>query len=185
MDDPFTQRVFTRSAASGAALMFVCKDTLAADDMATWLASPLAAPSFALLGAAAVLAFLTVRGMRLRDDRALRVVALAAEARYSRVFHLLPDIVTMTDLATGYYVDVNDGWVTTIGYSHEQTLGRTSADLGIWIDPSDRVRMVACREADSERHGGQIRAEAAPGEGASFYFTLAAEWPTNATNGPS
>ena len=185
MDDPFTQRVFTRSAASAAALMSVCKDTLAADDLATWLASPLAAPLFALLGAAAVLAFLTVRGMRLRDDRALREVAQAAEARYSRGFHLLPDIVTMTDLATGYYVDVNDGWVTTIGYSREQTLGRTSADLGIWIDPSDRVRMVACREADSERHGGQIRAEAAPGEGASFYFTLAAEWPTNATNGPS
>lgn len=163
MDDLFTQRVFARSAASATVLMFACKDALAANDLAIWLASPLAAPLFALLGAGAVLAFLTVRSMRLRDDRTLREVAQAAEARYSRMFHLLPDIVTMTDLATGYYVDVNDGWVTTIGYSREQTLGRTSADLGVWIDPSDRVRMVAGLEADGEIRNREMRFRARDG----------------------
>jgi two-component system, cell cycle sensor histidine kinase and response regulator CckA len=40
------------------------------------------------------------------------------------------------------YVDVNNGFCTLTGYSRDEVIGRTSAEINIWQNPADRQRLV-------------------------------------------
>jgi PAS domain S-box-containing protein len=75
------------------------------------------------------------------------------EQRFTQIFNLSPDCITVTDKATGRYIDVNDAFVTSLGYSRSEAIGHTSLELGIWVDPDDRAAFVAALEAG----GGQLR----------------------------
>jgi PAS domain S-box-containing protein len=58
-----------------------------------------------------------------------------------------PDLITLTELHTGRYAMVNESFVRVTGWKTEEVIGRTSMDLGIWGDPTDRDRLVrAVRE---------------------------------------
>ncbi len=76
---------------------------------------------------------------RRRMEQALRL----SEERVSRVFYLLPDLVTISSLDEGRFVDMNHHWEPMMGYSREEALGRPTADLGIWVHPEQRRRLVA------------------------------------------
>jgi PAS domain S-box-containing protein len=75
---------------------------------------------------------------RRNSEDALRLM----EEKYSKAFHSSPDWVVMTRIADGRYVEVNDAFLQITGYSREEVIGRTSIELGIWVDPRERVRML-------------------------------------------
>ncbi|MGE5514574.1 MAG: sensor histidine kinase [Bacteroidota bacterium] len=64
------------------------------------------------------------------------------ERKFATVFRTCPDIITITELATGRYLDVNDAYSVT-GYSREEAVGRTSVELGIWVSVEDREALLA------------------------------------------
>jgi len=47
-------------------------------------------------------------------------------------------------------VEVNDSFTRLTGYSHEETLGRTAAELNLWKDPARRAEVMAKLEKESE-----------------------------------
>ncbi len=65
-----------------------------------------------------------------------------SEEKFFKVFSNLPNPVSITRLEDGLFVDVNDAWVRFTGHAREKALGRTSTELGIWINPEDRERIV-------------------------------------------
>ena len=69
--------------------------------------------------------------------RALR----AAEARYRSAIEMAPDAVFVADLE-GHYVEVNSAACQMLGYSREQLLGKTIADL---LPVDDLPRLAAAR----------------------------------------
>ncbi|MBK6905788.1 MAG: PAS domain S-box protein [Rhodocyclaceae bacterium] len=73
-----------------------------------------------------------------QQEAALR----ASEARFAGMFLALPDHVTITRVADGRIVDVNAGFTEMSGWSREEAIGRTMADLKIWVNPADRDRYV-------------------------------------------
>lgn len=75
---------------------------------------------------------------RRNSEDALRLM----EEKYSKAFHSSPDWVVMSRIADGRYVEVNDAFLTITGYSREEVIGRTSIELGIWMDPRERIRML-------------------------------------------
>ncbi len=75
-----------------------------------------------------------------------------SEARLSKVFQASPDAIVVSAMPGGAIVDVNDGFTRMTGFSRDQTLGRTSLDLGLWRDPEDRQRMIAALEERGEVH---------------------------------
>lgn len=75
---------------------------------------------------------------RRRMEQALRV----SEERIARVFYLLPDLVTISSLDEGRFVDMNHQWETMMGYTREEAIGRPTAELGIWVYPEQRIRLV-------------------------------------------
>src|SRR5205823_464681 len=41
------------------------------------------------------------------------------------------------------YIDINEAMLRLVGFTREETIGRTSLDLGIWADPELRNKMLA------------------------------------------
>lgn len=75
---------------------------------------------------------------RRRAEAALR----ASEERFQKAFRSSPVMMTLSDLATGRFLDVNDSYCTTSGFSREESIGRTSIEVG-WV--SAEVRDMAVR----------------------------------------
>lgn len=50
--------------------------------------------------------------------------------------------IQFTRLEDGLFIDVNDAFVRICGFSHEELVGKSSLDLNMWVDPSERDRFV-------------------------------------------
>ncbi len=64
---------------------------------------------------------------------------VAAEERFERVFRLSPVGMTLSRRSDGVFIDVNDGFLATFGYTRDEFIGRTALDLGLWQDPAQRA----------------------------------------------
>jgi PAS domain S-box-containing protein len=80
-----------------------------------------------------------------------------SEEKFARVFRMSPDIMTITRLSDNVYVDVNDEFTRQSGYAREEAIGRTPSDLAVWIDPSDRERMLESIRTDEELQAQEHR----------------------------
>ena len=72
-----------------------------------------------------------------------------SEEMFSTVFRLSPENITLTSLKEGRYIDINESFLHTIGYSRDEVIGRTATELNIWVDPNDHVRFLK----DLKEHG--------------------------------
>jgi PAS domain S-box-containing protein len=66
----------------------------------------------------------------------------ASEAKYASAFRTSPDSVNINRLSDGLYLEINEGFTALTGYTPEDVEGKTSTEISIWADPSDRVRLV-------------------------------------------
>jgi len=88
-----------------------------------------------------------------------------SEELYRTAFLLSPDAVSITRVADGKYVDVNDAFTRTFGWQRDEVIGRTAVEIGIWRDPEARERLIDrlmregfCRnlEADLQTRDGRV-----------------------------
>ena len=75
---------------------------------------------------------------RKRAEEALRV----SEEKYSKVFHAAPAGIAISSLEEGRFLDVNEAFERIHGYRHDEIVGRSSFDVGLWADPEDRGRVI-------------------------------------------
>jgi PAS domain S-box-containing protein len=61
---------------------------------------------------------------------------------YSNAFHASPAAIFITSLLEGRFVDVNETFCRLSGYTRGELIGRTSIELNMWEDPTDRRRIV-------------------------------------------
>ncbi|EPG73157.1 PAS domain S-box protein [Leptospira fainei serovar Hurstbridge str. BUT 6] len=62
---------------------------------------------------------------------------------FERMFQLNPAAVSLSDLETGVYRQVNQSYCDLIGYRREQIIGKSSLELGIWQKNIDRKTLLA------------------------------------------
>ncbi len=53
-------------------------------------------------------------------------------------FNTVPGAVSITEIATGKYVDVNTTFENMSGYKRKELIGKTSLEINIWEKVSDR-----------------------------------------------
>ena len=75
-----------------------------------------------------------------------------SEAMLSHLVATSPDMITLTDLASGRYAMVNRSFERHTGYGAAEAVGRTPQDLGLWRDAQARERFVA-----AIREQGQVQ----------------------------
>jgi PAS domain S-box-containing protein len=90
----------------------------------------------------------TARGKRIlslcRDitERRLSEEALrASEAKFSTAFRHAPVLIVLADLGTGRFMNVNEEFIRVSGFSREEAIGKTSAELG-WVRGEVRQRYL-------------------------------------------
>ena len=76
---------------------------------------------------------------RRRAEEALR----RSEERFSRIFHTNPAAISITRASDRRFVEVNQTFTRLTGWSREEVVGRTGAELRLWDEPSDRERVLA------------------------------------------
>ena len=80
------------------------------------------------------------------DESAPRAAAQAlarSQHLLAQVVALSPDVITLTEIASGRLVMVNDSFSRLLGHPRAQSEGRLSTELGVWRDPADRDRLAA------------------------------------------
>jgi len=66
----------------------------------------------------------------------------SSEERFSKAFHASPNIMAISTLKDGRYLDVNKSFCHITGYSREEVIGRTSTEVSIFVNAEDRGRLA-------------------------------------------
>lgn len=66
----------------------------------------------------------------------------ASEERFQRLFRSTPVPFSVTALKDGRFIDVNEAFERRYGYSRDELIGRTSAELDFWEDTQERMQLV-------------------------------------------
>ncbi|MDT8991143.1 EAL domain-containing protein [Curvibacter sp. APW13] len=73
------------------------------------------------------------------DGSALR---MHVQQQMSAIFGHSPTAISLSRLSDGAFVDVNACWTEVTGYSLQDVLGRTEADIGFWRDSQERIQWL-------------------------------------------
>jgi PAS domain S-box-containing protein len=65
-----------------------------------------------------------------------------SERKFMSLYRTSPDLIAFSEKETGRFIEVNDAFERILGYSREETLGRTSLELGTWESPEARQQML-------------------------------------------
>jgi PAS domain S-box-containing protein len=90
---------------------------------------------------------------RKQAEEALR----KSEERFSKAFRLSPVIITITKLDDGQLIDVNETFEEFVGYKREEVIGKTTLELGLWGNPSDREQLLRILTANGEVRNKEIQ----------------------------
>ncbi len=66
-----------------------------------------------------------------------------SEERFAKAFSASPDALVISRISDGSILEANDSFVVMSGYNRDEVIGRSTVDLGLYVDPTDRQRMVA------------------------------------------
>ena len=75
---------------------------------------------------------------RKRMEEALR----ESEDKLFKAFQAVPALLSISSLADGRYLEVNEAFEKTLGYRRDEVIGRSAPQLGIWENPNDRDRLI-------------------------------------------
>ena len=63
------------------------------------------------------------------------------EEKFTKAFRDLPVLISIFDLETGGYLEVNEATLRELGFHREEVIGRSGVELG-WITPADLQRLL-------------------------------------------
>jgi diguanylate cyclase (GGDEF)-like protein/PAS domain S-box-containing protein len=86
--------------------------------------------------------------LRLEQEREMKARESAEEARrvteekFSKAFQSSPDVILISRLADGRFLEVNDSFCRLMGYTRDEALAGDSRTLNIWADSAAREGLV-------------------------------------------
>jgi PAS domain S-box-containing protein len=81
----------------------------------------------------------------------------ATEERYRLTVETAPDAITISRVGDGRYLQVNETFCRLSSYSREEALGRSPIDLKMYVNPSDRDRLVKTLKEKGEVNGMEFQ----------------------------
>ncbi|MBI2239326.1 MAG: PAS domain S-box protein [Magnetospirillum gryphiswaldense] len=87
-----------------------------------------------------------------------------SQIKFATIFESSPDIVTLSECESGRFLDVNGGFEKILGHTRQETIGRTSIELGIWATPEERSNLVSALMRDGRLNNYQSKGRRKNGE---------------------
>lgn len=104
---------------------------------------------------------------RKRAEEALKL----SEEKYFKAFDNSPVWVVLSSLETGRYIEVNQTFVDDMGYGREEIVGRTSLEMGTWVDPDDRQAIHHALEEKGTIRNVEVRRRTKSGQVLTMLFS--------------
>ena len=109
------------------------------------------------------------------NEARLRVTVNAlrlSEERFSRAFRASPAAMSISVLADGRYLDVNERFLQLVGYSREEVVGRTGLELAFWEDPDTRRQAIELLRKTGMLRDLELRVRTRSGEQRDVLLSL-------------
>jgi len=87
-----------------------------------------------------------------------------SEEKYASMVHSSPDAITLRSLPDRRYLEVNEGFTRLTGYTTEEVLGKTPADLNLWVEPEPHRTTLEKVETEGQVQGEEFRFRTKSGE---------------------
>lgn len=115
--------------------------------------------AFLLLGTLVIALLVNIR-RRKQSEESLRI----SEEKFSKIFRSSPDWIAISSISDGRYLDVNEAYLKTTGFSREEVIGKTPFELGIYADEQDRHLLFDVLRTGGTMHGQEMRFRMKSGE---------------------
>ncbi|MEW6159617.1 MAG: PAS domain S-box protein [Verrucomicrobiota bacterium] len=96
-----------------------------------------------------------------------------SEARFSAAFHATPVLSAIARIQDERFVEANEAFVNWLGCTREEVIGRSSAELDLWIHPEARAAFWS--EVKSQGHARHRECEVRTRKGTQCTVLLSAE----------
>jgi PAS domain S-box-containing protein len=83
---------------------------------------------------------------------------------FQTLFNWTPSAVGISTVAEGRFIDVNEAFNRLTGYAREEAIGRTTLELGLWADPSERESALRKIQEQGYLHNWEGRLRTKSGE---------------------
>lgn len=80
-----------------------------------------------------------------------------SESTFARIFDVSPLIISVTELDTGRFIEVNEAFTQACGFSRDEIIGRTPTELGLWVAPEQRSKGLSAIRAGQIIRGQEMR----------------------------
>ena len=104
---------------------------------------------------------------RYQTERAFRL----SDQRLAAVFRSNPCAMAIMSLTDDRFMDVNATFERVSGFNREELLGRTSIEIGMWIDETERTALVAQLATQGHLQACEVRFRRKTGETAVIVFS--------------
>ena len=104
---------------------------------------------------------------RKRATMALQI----SEEKFSKIFNATPALIGISTLREHRFIDVNQEFLQTLGYQREEIIGKTSHELRLWADESDRARMIRTMEEQGSIRNLETRFKGKTGQTLTGLFS--------------
>ena len=65
-----------------------------------------------------------------------------SQEKFSKAFRQSPMLLTLSSTKDHRYIEVNETFERITGWRRDEVIGRTAFDLGLWVDPAQRVDVI-------------------------------------------
>jgi PAS domain S-box-containing protein len=107
-----------------------------------------------------------VTGRKLAEERERE-----SENKFSTVFRSNPVSLTLVSVTDGKFVDANDAFFRSTGYSSDEVIGKMAEDLGFFVDRSEYERFVSALREQRTVEGMEVKCRIKTGEIRTCRFT--------------
>lgn len=76
------------------------------------------------------------------ESKATLDALLENEERFSKVFNASPAAISISRVADGLLIDVNETYLKLFGFTRQEVIGHTSTELGIFTSPNERAELI-------------------------------------------
>jgi PAS domain S-box-containing protein len=100
-------------------------------------------------------------------EKALR----ESEEMFSKAFHNSPELIAITTIKDGKYIDVNENYTTYLGYTREELVGHTVSELGLLVNPEESADMFKTLKEEGKVSKKEYKFRTKSGETRTWLFS--------------
>jgi PAS domain S-box-containing protein len=106
--------------------------------------------------------------------------------KFDKLFRMNPALMALNRIPDQTFVDINDSFLRTLGYSMEEIVGKTSAELGLFPDADEQQRIaqmlvnygsirkveLKVKTKDGSIHDGLFSGDIIESQGNKYFLTV-------------